>query len=105
FLSLTRKMIMTKRLKRDQIKISNVREAMEQMIADGITDVIVQPTHVINVIENDLMKEDALFYRDHFHSIVFGNLLLTTEEDNHRVVGSEERRVGKECRCRRWAGE
>ncbi len=82
----TSKMIMAKLLKRDQIKIPNVRESMEQMIADGITDVIVQPTHVINGIENDLMKEDALFYRDHFHSIVFGNPLLTTEEDNHRVV-------------------
>ena len=82
----TSKMIMAKLLKRDQIKIPNVREAMEQMIADGITDVIVQPTHVINGIENDLMKEDALSYRDHFRSIVFGNPLLTTEEDNHRVV-------------------
>ena len=29
------------------------------MRADGITDVIIQPTHVINGIENDLMKEHA----------------------------------------------
>lgn len=82
----TSKMIMAKLLKRDNIKIPNVREAMEQMHADGITDVIIQPTHVINGIENDLMKEDALYYQDLFQSITFGNPLLTTEEDNHRVV-------------------
>ena len=59
----TSKMIMAKLLKRDGIKILNVREAMEQMRNDGITDVIVQPTHVINGIENDLMTEDAMMYR------------------------------------------
>lgn len=47
----TSKMIMKKLLKRDGIKINNVTEAMDQMAADGITDVIVQPTHVINGIE------------------------------------------------------
>ena len=31
-----------------------------ELAADGITDVIVQPTHVINGIENDLMIQDAL---------------------------------------------
>ena len=56
----TSKMIMAKILKRDGVKIDNVREAMARMAADGVTDVIVQPTHVINGIENDLMKEDAL---------------------------------------------
>ena len=51
----TSKMIMAKLLKRDGVKINNVTEAMEQMAADGITHVIVQPTHVINGIDNDLM--------------------------------------------------
>ena len=59
---------------------------MEQMLLDGITDVIVQPTHVINGIENDQMKADALSFRDRFSSIVFGDPLLTTEEDNQAVV-------------------
>ena len=49
----TSKMIIAKLKKRDQIHIFTVREAMEKMIEDGITDVIVQPTHVINGIEND----------------------------------------------------
>lgn len=82
----TSKMIMAKLLKRDGIKINNVKEAMEQMRNDGITDVIVQPTHVINGIENDLMKEDALSYRDDFHSIAFGTPLLTSEQDSLDVI-------------------
>ena len=56
------------------------------MKKDGITDVLIQPTHVINGIENDLMKEDALAYRDDFHSITFGDPLLTSAEDNLAVI-------------------
>jgi len=82
----TSKMIINKIKKRDQIHIHTVKEAMEQMKKDGITDVLVQPTHVINGIENDLMKEDALSYQDDFHSIVFGDPLLTSETDSLAVI-------------------
>ena len=82
----TSKMIIKKLKSRDNIHVNTVKEAMEQMRADGITDVLVQPTHVINGIENDLMKEDALSYREFFHSISFGNPLLTTEEDSMEVI-------------------
>ena len=84
----TSKMILAKLKKRDNLHISNVKEAMEEMIADGITDVIIQPTHVINGIENELMKEDALSYRESFHSIRFGTPLLTSEEDNQTVINA-----------------
>lgn len=82
----TSKMIIRKLKSRDHVHIHTVKEAMEQMRADGITDVLVQPTHVINGIENDLMKEDALSYRDDFHSISFGDPLLTSEQDSLDVI-------------------
>lgn len=82
----TSKMIIKKLKERDNVHVFNVREAMEQMKKDGITDVLVQPTHVINGIENDLMKEDALAYRNDFHSISFGDPLLTSAEDNLAVI-------------------
>ena len=82
----TSKMIMAKILKRDGIKILNVREAMEKMREDGITDVVVQPTHVLNGIENDLMIEDALAYQADFNTITFGDPLLTTTEDLEMVI-------------------
>lgn len=82
----TSKMIIKKLKNRDHIHVNTVREAMEQMKKDGITDVLVQPTHVINGMENDLMKEDALAYREDFHSISFGDPLLTSEQDNMEVI-------------------
>lgn len=62
-------MILKKIQKRDGIHIDNVKEAMERMIADGVTDLIVQPTHVINGIENDQMKEDVMAYASSLHSV------------------------------------
>ena len=91
-------MIIKKIWNRDGVKIFNVKEAMEQMKADGITNVLVQPTHVINGIENDLMQEDVKAYADAFESISFGTPLLTTEEDNIRVAKAvaEDLQPGKE---------
>ena len=82
----TSKMIIKKVNARDGVHICNVKEAMETMLQDGITDVLVQPTHVINGIENDLMKEDALAFQEQFHSISFGDPLLTSEQDNLAVI-------------------
>ena len=41
---------------------------------------------MINGIENDIMKEEALSYREDFHSISFGDPLLTSEQDNREVL-------------------
>lgn len=82
----TSKMILAKLKRRDGIHINNVTEAMIQMLQDGIKDVIIQPTHVINGVENELMKQDALCFKDQFHSISFGAPLLTSEEDNASVI-------------------
>ncbi len=67
--------------KRDGIHINSVAEAFAQMEADGITDVVVQPTHVINGIENDKMTAEAKSYADRFASVKVGTPLLTTKED------------------------
>ena len=82
----TSRMIIKKVNSRDGVHIYTVKEAMEQMLQDGITDVLIQPTHVINGIENDLMKEDALAFQEQFHSISFGDPLLTSEQDNLAVI-------------------
>lgn len=79
-------MIRKKIAERDQLYVMSVKEAFERMKQDNITDVIVQPTHVINGVENDLMKEDARRFADGFASIQFGDPLLTTAEDNELVI-------------------
>lgn len=77
----TSKMIIKKLKKRDGLSIDTVSEAMERMISDGITDVVVQPTHVINGIENDSMTAEVLKYADSFASVRIGTPLLTSEAD------------------------
>ncbi|MDO4542065.1 MAG: sirohydrochlorin cobaltochelatase [Bacillota bacterium] len=77
----TSKMIIKKILKRDGIKINTVTEAMERMLADGIEDVLIQPTHILSGVENDLMTEEALAFEDRFAKSSFGEPLLMYTDD------------------------
>ena len=79
-------MIIRKIQKRDGVHIDTVTEAAQRMLEDGITEVLVQPTHVINGVENDLMIQDMLAFQGRFDRIAFGNPLLTSEEDSEEVV-------------------
>ena len=82
----TSKMILSVLRKRDSLVIPTVKEAMEQMIQDGITELIVQPTHILDGIENNIMKEDVLSYKEEFQSIVFGAPLLSSEKDSQAIM-------------------
>lgn len=82
----TSKMVLKRLRERDQVIIPTVTEAVRQMVKDGITHLTVQPTHIINGIENDRMKEDVLAFREQFSAISFGTPLLTAEEDNAKVI-------------------
>lgn len=79
-------MIIRKLKKRDGVHIDTVTEAAERMLKDGITEVLVQPTHVINGVENDLMIQHMLAFQGRFDRIVFGSPLLTSEEDSEETV-------------------
>lgn len=79
-------MIIKKLKERDNLEIDTVPEAMERMKRDGITDVILQPTHIINGIETDIMKKEAHSFRREFDSIIFSTPLLTTEADSDTII-------------------
>lgn len=82
----TSKVILKKLWQRDGLKIYNVIEAMQQIAAAGITELIVAPTHVINGIENDIMINDIMKFHSQIPSIKFSDPLLTTTADYHSVV-------------------
>lgn len=82
----TSRIIRKKLLERDGIEIPDVRTALERMLSDGIREVIVQPTHMINGYENDSMTEAVEGMRAHFDRVAVGAPLLTSGEDNSRVV-------------------
>lgn len=79
-------MIIRRLKKRDQVRIDTVAEAMERMLEDGITELVVQPTHVINGIENDQMVADVRMYEDRLERLCFGAPLLTSDEDSGAVI-------------------
>ncbi len=82
----TSKMIISVLKKRDNYIVPTVKEAMKQMIADGIREVAVQPTHILDGIENHVMKEEVLSYKESFDKIVFGTPLLTSPEDEQKAI-------------------
>lgn len=82
----TSKMIMAKLKHTTGEHIPDVTEALLRMKEDGITNVCIQPTHVINGIENDRMKKDALALRKNFCSVAFGAPLISSTEDMKEVV-------------------
>lgn len=82
----TSKMIIKKLKHNYNIKINTVTEALEKILNDGIKELIVQPTHIINGTENDFMIKDVQKYKDQFDSIQIGTPLLTTTEDYFSLI-------------------
>lgn len=82
----TSNVIIRKLEKQSGIHINTVTEAIKQIIADGITELTVQPTHIMNGIENDRMKEEIKAFRGQLSFLAFGNPLLTTNQDNIDVI-------------------
>ncbi|MDO4483911.1 MAG: sirohydrochlorin cobaltochelatase [Clostridia bacterium] len=71
---------------RNDLDIDNVTEAMDRLVADGVTKVVIQPTHVMNGAEyHDVMAEIAP-YADKFEVMAIGAPLLTTYEDYEAVI-------------------
>lgn len=79
-------MICKRLLERDGVFVPNVPQAMEQMAADGVEEVVVQPTHVMNGIENDRMTADIMCSRDKFKKIVISEPLLSGKRDCDQVI-------------------
>lgn len=82
----TSSMIRKKLKERDQISIFSVAEALSQMADDGLTDILVQPTHIINGTENDLMTAAVAARRSDFCHIAMGKPLLHATEDYFAVI-------------------
>lgn len=82
----TSEMIIKKLRRNEGLKLSNIKEAMEQMAADGVETVLVQPTHIINGIENDRMRDQLMEYTDRFRRIRVGKPLLSGADDYKKAI-------------------
>lgn len=82
----TAQIIIDKLKERDGLEIDNVTEALDRAVADGVQNLIVQPTHLMDGLEYmDLMAELGE-YKEDFASISVGDPLLTSDADFEGVI-------------------
>lgn len=72
--------------KRDGLDIDNIEEALERAAADGVKDLVVQPTHLMAGYEYTELKDRVERYRGRFDKVVLGRPLLTDDEDFRKVI-------------------
>ena len=71
--------------RRDGEIIDDVDQAMQRALDNGVKNLVVQPTHLMNGFEyNDLIAQVGQ-YADAFESVSFGEPLLTSDDDFKRV--------------------
>ncbi|MDO5547755.1 MAG: sirohydrochlorin cobaltochelatase [Eubacteriales bacterium] len=70
---------------RDGILIDDVDAALNRAIDNGVKTLVVQPTHLMNGLEYDELSEQVAQYADAFDKVVFGDPLLTSDDDFARV--------------------
>ena len=71
---------------RDGEVIDNVGEALDRAVANGVKNLVIQPTHLMNGLEySDLVNEVAQ-YSDAFEAVSIGEPLLTSDEDFQAVA-------------------
>ena len=84
--SFTSQIIIDKLKERDGLEIDNVKEAFARLESDGVKELIVQPTHVMNGFEYDDLIAEIDKNRSKFDSVKIGSPLLTTDDDYSRVI-------------------
>ena len=71
--------------KRDGEKIDDINEALKRAVDNGVKNLVVQPTHLMNGLEYDELKGDIAQYSDAFDKVAIGQPLLSSDEDFSRV--------------------
>lgn len=61
---------------RDGEKIDNMDQALERAVANGVKNLVVQPTHLMHGAEYDEMCEAIDVYRDQFESVAIAEPML-----------------------------
>ena len=73
---------------RDNVTIDNVNEALNRAADNGVKELVIQPTHLMDGLEyNDVVNEVAQ-YADAFEKMAIGKPLLSSDEDFRKVMAA-----------------
>ena len=78
---------------RDGEKIDNMDQALERAVANGVKNLVVQPTHLMHGAEYDEMCEAVEQYRDKFDSVAIAEPLLGEVGEDATVINADKEAV------------
>ena len=71
---------------RDGLEIDNVQQALDRAVADGVTTLVVQPTHLMDGFEYNDLLDELKSYESKFDKVVVGQPLLMSDADFDAVI-------------------
>ena len=80
---------------RDGEKIDNMQQALDRAVANGVKNLVVQPTHLMHGAEYDEMMEMIDEYKDKFESVAVAEPLLGEVGADAAVINADKEAVAK----------
>ena len=71
---------------RDNVAIDNVGQALERAEKNGVRNLVIQPTHLMDGLEYTDLVNEVAEYSDAFEKVAIGKPLLTTDDDFKAVM-------------------
>ena len=80
---------------RDEEKIDNVQQALDRAVANGVKNLVIQPTHLMHGAEYDELMENVEAYSDKFESVKVAEPLLGEVGKDATVINKDKEKVAK----------
>ncbi len=71
---------------RDGVVMDNVEEALDRAVDNGVKNLVIQPTHLMDGLEYNDVVDTVAQYADAFEQVAIGKPLLTSDEDFQTVM-------------------
>ena len=80
---------------RDDENIDNMQQALDRAVANGVKNLVVQPTHLMHGAEYDEMTEAINEYKDKFESVAIAEPMLGEVGDDATVINDDKKAVAQ----------
>lgn len=80
---------------REGRKIDNVEQAMDRAVANGVKNLVIQPTHLMHGAEYDELMEVVEGYREKFETVKIAEPLLGEVGNDPTVINADKKAVAE----------